>query len=267
MGMHQVVSFLVLYGAPLLFACVLAENLGAPIPSIPMLLAMGALIGAGDHSFMPMWALAVLAVVLADWIWYFVGQRKGHSVLRLLCRISLEPDSCVSSTRSWFQKLGAWALVITKFVPGLGIIAAPMAGLTHMRLWKFVIADGAGAMLWSGTYLGAGYLFRTQLEELAAKLAQTGVSLFVGVACLVIGWVAYKYWQRRRFLRNLRVARLTPEELKARLNDFVILDLRSATEVEWDGMKLPGAIRIELRKLAERHEEIPRDRDIVLYCT
>jgi membrane protein DedA with SNARE-associated domain len=265
--MHQTLEFLIHHGSWVLFTWVLAEQLGAPVPSVPILLATGALIGIERESFPHAMFVVLGASALADSFWYTLGRRRGDSVLRLLCRISLEPDSCVSSTRDWFKRLGGWALVIAKFVPGLGAIAAPMAGLSRMPVFKFLAADSAGIVVWSGAYLGAGYLFREQLETLADRLLNVGGRFFAIIALAAALWIGWKFWKRRRFMHSLRVARVAPAEVFANLPNFVILDLRSATELELDGMKLPGAIWFDRHELAARHLEIPRDRDVVLYCT
>jgi membrane protein DedA with SNARE-associated domain len=228
---------------------------------------MGALIGLGRYSFAEAAALALIASVAADAAWFVIGQRRGQSVLRLLCRVSLEADSCVSSTRFWFRRMGAWVLVIAKFFPGLSTIAPPMAGLSRMSWWKFLAADTAGSALWAGTFLGLGFVFRSQLEDLGNELALLGRWLLLAVAGLLALWIGFKYWQRRRFMRSLRMARLTPQELRVHASEFVILDLRTPDEVSWDGKKIPGAIWMDRRHLEERSKEIPRDREVVLYCS
>jgi membrane protein DedA with SNARE-associated domain len=265
--MHQTLEFLLRHGYWVLFAWVLAEQLGLPVPSLPILLAMGALIGVRHASPAAPIGIAFLAAIAADSGWYLLGRKKGTSVLTLLCRISLEPDSCVSNTRAWFKKLGGWALVIAKFVPGLGTIAPPMAGLSRMPAWKFLSTDGIGVLLWVSVYMGLGYIFREQLEDVGQVAFHTGGWLLAVVSALLGGWISWKYWQRERFIRSLRIARVTPEEVFERLSDYVILDLRSSTEVEFDGMKLPGALWFDRKDLEQRHDEIPRDRDILLYCT
>src|SRR5580704_16117815 len=175
--MHHPMEFLLRHGYPLLFAMVLAEQLGLPIPSGPILLAMGALIGDGKYSWAGALSLSMVACVAADGVWYGIGRQKGSSVLKLLCRISLEPDSCVSSTRYWFKRLGAWALVVAKFVPGLSNIATPMAGLSRMPPWKFLTADAAGALLWGTSIMGIGFAFRAQLEHVGDVAARMGKGL------------------------------------------------------------------------------------------
>jgi len=186
--MHQLLDFLVRHGYYVLFGVVLAEQAGLPIPSIPVFLAMGALIGLGNYSFGTSAGAALIAALISDSAWNLVGRKKGSSVLKLLCRISLEPDSCVSTTRYWFRRLGGWAVVIAKFLPGLSTIAAPMAGLSRMPWWKFLALDSAGIVVWAGSYMSIGMVFRTQLEEVAALVARlgSGVAMVTGVAARAV---------------------------------------------------------------------------------
>jgi membrane protein DedA with SNARE-associated domain len=262
--MHHLLEFLIRHGYAVLFAVVLAEQAGMPIPAIPVLLAMGALVGSGYYSFAGSVGAALTAALLADSGWYLVGRARGSSVLKVLCRISLEPDSCVSTTRYWFRRLGGWALVIAKFFPGLSTVAAPMAGLSHMPWWKFGGADGLGAAVWASSFLGLGFAFRMQLEDVAAIVFRTGSWLAAALGGLLTLWLTWKYWKRRRFIKSLIVARITPEELNKRLDEVVLIDLRVAEEVE---DKLPGAIWFNRRELELQAQGIPRDRDVVLYCS
>jgi membrane protein DedA with SNARE-associated domain len=250
----------------ILTAWVLAEEIGLPIPSMPGLLAMGALVGNGKYGFAQALLLTASAVVVADSVWYVLGKFKGNSVLKLLCRVSLEPDSCVSETRSWFRRLEGWALVVAKFIPGLNTVAAPMAGLTRMPVWKFLLADAAGGTLWASSFLGLGFAFHGQLDDVARLLTRTGSRFGVALVGLLASWILYKMYQRRRFIRTLRGARITPEEVQEHLGDFVLIDLRHAEEVAAQG-KIPGALWFDRHELEQHQHEIPRDRDLVLYCS
>lgn len=265
--MHRILEFLLKHGYWVLGAWVMAEQLGIPVPAVPILLAMGALIGVAGYSFPVATMIVLIAAVSADSAWYALGRTKGNSVLNLLCRISLEPDSCVSSTRHWFKRLGAWALVVAKFVPGLSTVATPMAGLSRMPLWKFLSADTAGTLLWSGSIMGVGFVFRAQLEHVGEVTQRLGAWFGALVGGAVLLWLAWKQWQRQRFIKSLKVARIKPEEVLERITEFVIVDLRSELELEVDGMKLPGALWFDRRELALHHQKIPRDRDVILYCT
>src|SRR5580693_2639802 len=268
--MRAIIPFLLRHGYWVLAANVFAEGIGLPIPSLPVLLGMGALSGLGNFSIWTSLGLSVAASLTSDIIWFRLGRVRGLSILNLLCRMSLEPDSCVSNTKSLFARLGARALLIAKFVPGLGATAAPLAGLTRMKPWKFIVADSAGAVLWSGSYLAAGYIFRNQLELAAEQAGRLGSFALLVIGLALGAWVGWKYYQRRRFIRGLRVARVTPEELMSMIvsgTDVAVVDLRHELEVETDNFKLPGAIWMTMEQLEIRHDEIPRDRDVVLYCT
>jgi len=268
--MHGVIPFLLRHGYWVLVVNVFAEQVGLPIPAFPVLLAMGALAGMGEFSIWSAFVLAICAALASDIIWYRLGRKRGHSILNLLCRMSLEPSSCVSNTKTLFGKLGARALLVSKFVPGLGAAAAPMSGLTRMPPAKFLAADVTGAALWSGTYLALGYIFRNQLEVVGEKAEQMGSWLLLVIVLLLSAYIGWKYYQRRRFILGLRAERVTPQELMRMLaagEQVSLVDLRHQIEVAHDSVKLPGAIWITLEELEQRHEEIPRDRDIVLYCS
>ena len=268
--MNEAFEFLLRHGYAVLFGFVFAEQLGLPIPAIPVLLAMGALVGAGQFSLVIAIPVALVAALLSDVIWYQLGRHRGHSILNLLCRISLEPDSCVRRTENVFASHGARALLFAKFIPGLSTAAPPLAGIFRMRLPRFLVWDGAGTLLWVGAFVGTGYLFSTQLERIAAIALRLGawlVAVLVGALAAYIGW---KYVQRRRFIRKLRIARITPEELMRKMEageEIVVVDLRHSLEFEADGVSVPGALRFSPDELDRRHQEIPRDRDVVLYCT
>lgn len=268
--MNQILSFLLLHGYWVVFAFVFAEQVGLPIPALPILLAMGALAGVGRLSYGLAMGLAVMASLAGDVLWYWLGRKRGYSVLNLLCRISLEPDSCVRQTENTFSRFGARALLFAKFVPGLSTAAPPLAGLFRMHPARFLVADGAGAALWIGTFSGIGYFFREQLERAAEYAVGLGGWLGTALVTPLAAYILWKVWQRQRFLHRLRVARITPLELKHLLDGgeaVMIVDVRNPLDVETEGAKLPGALVMAPDELDARHEEIPRDRDIVLYCT
>lgn len=261
-----VMEYLAEHGYAALFGIVLAEQLGAPLPAIPVLLAVGALLGSRGYTAPTALLIAVFASLFADTVWFLIGKRKGVSVLKLLCRISLEPDSCVSSSRHWFRRFGAWLLVIAKFIPGLSTVAPPMAAISKMSLWRFLLSDGLGSALWASVFLGLGFVFRAELELVGDVAGRTGFSL-IGIALV---WAFFKWWQRWRFLRTLRMSRITPEELYRRMEAqeaLTVLDLRQAIELEQTSKKIVGALWVDRGRLGELHGTIPRDQDIILYCT
>src|SRR5262245_7079995 len=267
--MQRSTEFLIRNGPTVLFLWVLAEQLGLPIPALPALFAAGALARSEGLSPWGPLATAMAAALLADVVWYEIGRRRGGKVMNLLCRISLEPDSCVRQTEDLFSRQGARSLVVAKFVPGLSTAAPPLAGIFGMRFQRFLLFDSAGAFLWAGGAILAGYVFSEQLEDVAAAAARMGG--FAGIlAAVVVRYVLVKSINRRRFLRKIRIARIRPEELKDMLDaheDIVIVDLRSSLDFEAEPETIPGALRIDRDDLVHQYEKIPRDRDIILFCT
>jgi membrane protein DedA with SNARE-associated domain len=268
--MHRIFEFLIKHGYAVVLAWVFAEQLGVPTPSLPVLLAAGALAGSGRLSFWGCLALVASASLAADSIWYTLGKTRGIRILQLLCKISLEPDSCVRRTEGIFAKQGARSLLIAKFIPGLGTVAPPLAGIFHMRARKFLVFDGLGAALWGFCILSTGYIFSEQIEVIAEQAARLGSGLAVLLIAILAGWIVKKWLNRRKFLRELRIARITPQELKQKLDEgenVVIVDLRHSLDFEADPETIPGAFRIDAQELAEKNERLPRDREVVLYCT
>jgi membrane protein DedA with SNARE-associated domain/rhodanese-related sulfurtransferase len=268
--MSATVEFLEHYGYLLLFAWVLAEQLGLPFPSAPILLAAGALAGRQRMNLELVIVLPIATVVICDSFWYELGRLKGMKVLQWLCRVSLEPDSCVRRTQVRFKRNGPWELVVAKFVPGMSAVASPLAGTTRMPLQRFVLCDGLGAVLWVGAYTGAGYVFSGDLEDVASHLSFLGHGLFAVLLAGLLLYVGWKYFNRWRFLRKLRIGRISPEELHRRMNageDIVVVDLRHTLEFEAEPQTIPGAVHMDTAELEEAVDVIPRDRDIVLFCS
>lgn len=268
--MEQALGFVLRHGNAVLFAVVLGEQLGLPIPAAPVLLAAGALGAMGKLALGPALLLAVVASLGADFLWYQLGKHRGPSILGFLCRISLEPDSCVRRTENVFARHGARALLVAKFIPGLSTAAPPLAGMIGMPVPRFLLFSAGGAFFWAGAYVGLGYLFSTQLELAGEWLGRLGTWLGVLVCGALAAYIAWKYVQRQRFLRQLRIARITAEELLSKLEGgeaVVVVDLRSDLQVEGDALRLPGALHVHPDELEARHREIPRDREIVLYCS
>jgi membrane protein DedA with SNARE-associated domain/rhodanese-related sulfurtransferase len=261
---------LITYGYLLLFLWVLVEQFGIPLPATPVLLAAGALSAEGQISFPLALAAGVGASLIADTAWFHIGRRYGHHVLRILCKLSLEPTICVRRTQDSFGRRRQVTLMIAKFVPGLATLAPPVAGENGMRYGEFLFFDGIGATLWVGALLAAGRLFGDALKRDPSLLNWAG--RFSG-ALLVLGIVGFfliRLARRRMVLKSLVAARLEPEELKRQLDagePVYIVDLRHPLELLPEPFKLPGALHFSPDTLTARHLEIPRDRDIVLYCT
>ncbi len=267
--MDEVTQFLIRHGGIVLFAVVLAEQVGLPIPAVPVLLAAGALAGAGKMNLALAVLLGVTACLLGDLIWYYLGRHRGAGVLKVLCRISLEPDSCVRRTESFFFRHGMRSLVLAKFIPGLSTATPALAGLFKVSVGRFLLYNGLGALLWTAAFVAPGYLFSDQLEWVAAQAARLGSSLVVLVAGALALYIAYKYVHRQILLRELRIARITPDELKQLLDaghEPVIVDLRQPLDRQANPYSIPGALWMAVEDLEHRHHEIPRDRDVILFC-
>ena len=268
--MTGTVDFLVRHGYLLLFAWVFVEQLGLPLPSAPLLLAAGALAGTHRMNLELAIAVPILTVVICDFFWYQLGRLKGIAVLQWLCRISLEPDSCVRRTQVRFARNGSWELTVARFVPGMSVVAVPLAGIIRMPLQRFALFDGLGATLWAVGYIGTGYVFSDELDDVASHLAFLGRGLFALLLAGLLLYIGWKYFNRWRFLRKLRIARISPEELHQRMlsgEDIVVVDLRHTLEFEAEPETIPGAMHMDTAELEEAVNVIPRDRDIVLFCS
>jgi membrane protein DedA with SNARE-associated domain len=262
-------EFLIRHGWQVLFVWVLAEQLGVPVPAFPLLLAAGALGRRSAIGLPAAFAAALAASLLADIFWYEIGRRRGTAVMRFLCRISLEPDSCVRRTEDLFSRHGARSLLVAKFVPGLSTAAPPLAGIFRMRFSRFLLFSAIGAALWAGGTMLAGYLLSDQLEALVQAAERFGSLLGFALAGLV-AYMVLKWINRRRFLHKLRIARIHPEELKRRLDageELVIIDLRSSVDFEAAPETIPGSLRVDQDAFVTQHQRIPRDREIILFCT
>ena len=261
---------LLTYGYLLLFGWVLVEQLGIPLPATPVLLAAGAISADGPISFSLALLVGVAAALVADTTWFLIGRSHGHHILRLLCELSLEPTTCVRRTQDSFGRRRGVLLMFAKFIPGLGTLAPPVAGQNGMGFGPFLMYDGIGATLWVGSLLVAGRFFGRLLARNPQLLNWAG--RFSG-ALLLLGVTAFflvRLYRRRVVLKKLAASRLEPADLKSQLDageQVFIVDLRHPLELMADPFTLPGAQHFAPDTLAARHSEIPRDRDIVLYCT
>lgn len=258
------------YGLSLVALNVLLNQLGLPVPVVPTLIVAGALAANGQLPFAALFFASVLACVLADSVWYWVGQKYGIRVLKTLCRVSLEPDSCVSETQGRFERWGVNSLLIAKFVPGLATIAPPLAGAMRIGWARFIALSTAAAMLWVGAGLLAGMLFKMQIERLLIRLDDIG-SMAFGIALVLLGaYVGYKWWERTRFYKTLRMARISVAELQQLIQNGsqpLIIDVRSSSARDLEPRWIPGAVHISLPDVDARLKELSRERDIILYCT
>jgi membrane protein DedA with SNARE-associated domain len=268
--MASALELLIRYGYAVVIGAVFAEQIGLPFPSEPFLLAAGGLVGAGRLHVAVVLLGAGIASLVGDTVWYWIGRTRGPRVLGWLCRLSLEPDSCVRRTQGMFGTYGAPSLLVAKFVPGLSTVAPPLAGIAGMPLRDFLVFSGLGGLAWAGAYVALGWLFSSQLQLVAAYLEQLGSGALALIVAALVGYIAWKAIARQRFLRKIRIARITPEQLKTMLDDGVdvmIVDVRDRLDFEAEQAIIPGALHLTTQELESRHHEIPRERDIVLYCT
>jgi membrane protein DedA with SNARE-associated domain len=267
LSLEQAADFLISNGYALLFGWVLLEQMGLPIPAAPLLIAAGALARAGKMNLTFAVASAFIAAILADLFWYSLGRYRGGRILKLLCRISLEPDSCVRRTQNLFVRHGVHSLLVAKFVPGLNTAAPTLAGIFRLPVRRFMIFASLGAFFWVITVTSLGLILSDQLEQIALRWGGWLVAVLAGSLAAYVLW---KFIQRRRFLRRLRIARITPKELMGKLTageNISIVDLRQPIDIEAFPQMIPGALRIAMEEIEDRHGEIPRDRDVVLYCS
>lgn len=262
--------FFIRYGYLVVFAWVMAVQLGAPLPSTPLLLTAGTLTGT-HHLRLPLVIAAALGgSLIADSVWYAFGKRYGSAVVRIVCRLSLESSACVRKTEGYFSRRGPSALLVAKFIPGLAILAPPIAGQSGMAYGRFLAFDALGVLLWAGTATLGGRIFGDVLMRHPQALSWTAHFFLALFLLLVLGFLAWRLFQRRAFVRSVRLARLEPTDLKRMMDDgepVFIVDLRHPLDYLPDPRTLPGALSLTPDKLMAESTRIPRDQEIVLFCT
>jgi membrane protein DedA with SNARE-associated domain/rhodanese-related sulfurtransferase len=268
-------AFFVHYAYAILFLWVLVEQMGLPVPSIPLLLTAGTLSATGQVRLEFVLPAVLIACAIADSFWYWLGRRYGNAVLKLLCRLSFEADTCVVKTEGYFQRRGAVTLLFAKFVPGLATVAAPIAGQTGMPYARFLAFDLGGSLIWALVYVIIGRFFGDVMERSRMLLSVMGhfaVAIFV---LAVLGLMFQRFWKQRSFLKSVRQMRLEPQELATMIETAArqgnippfIVDLRHPLDYLPDPRVLPGAVRVSPSDLTSHQALLPRDRDVILYCT
>lgn len=263
-------ALLAQYGLALVFANVLLEQVGAPVPAVPTLIMSGTLAAEGKASVAELFGVATLACLIGDGIWYAAGRRYGLGVLRLLCKVSLSPDSCVRQTESRFGKWGSTTLVFGKFIPGISTVAPPLAGAMKIGWARFLFFNTLGILLWVGVAIGIGYAFHRQIVALLGRFEELGALAVQIVAGLLAAFIAFKWWERQRLFRMLRLARISVGELRKLMDagqQPVVIDVRSSAVRDLDGRFIPGALEMDLADVDRRGEALPIDREIVFYCS
>lgn len=259
------------YGILLVAGNVFLEQLGLPIPAMPVLVVAGALV-AQDRMGGPQVLGAVLAAALvADTLWFLLGRRYGWHILRLLCGLSLSTDTCVQKTSSAYDRFGLRALLFAKFVPGLNAVSVPVAGALKTPFLRFLGYDAAGTAIWAGAGIGLGAVFHPQVDALLDLLGRFGSGAFGLLVAGLALYLAVRLWQRQKTLADLRMARLTPQVLAERLlkgdDTLVTVDVRNRLARRDEPRKIPGALVVDLGELDAKLREIPFEKDVALYCT
>jgi membrane protein DedA with SNARE-associated domain/rhodanese-related sulfurtransferase len=270
--MGNIVSLFAQHGLLAIFGAVLVEQLGAPVPALPFLLLAGVAAASDGVFAVKAVAVATLASMLADTLWFFAGRRYGRRVLALLCRISISPDSCVRQSELSFARRGVATLVVAKFVPGLSTLAPPLAGALGMRTASFAVFNLAGTVLWAGSGIAVGLLFHNQIERLLENLNDLGSIALALIAGLLGLYVAWRVWRRLRMARAMgRLPRVRPDELAELIAQgvaLVIVDVRTAAIQSVMDERIPGARHIELATIESVPiDDWPEGAQIITYCS
>jgi membrane protein DedA with SNARE-associated domain/rhodanese-related sulfurtransferase len=258
------------YGLPFIFGNVLIEQLGLPIPSILVLFLAGAASARGEISFAAALILAIFASLMADSLWYEIGRKKGGMVLSTVCRISLNPDSCVRQTELFLARWGLPSLLIAKFIPGFSMVASPTVGSMKKPRFIFWLFDGVGAGLWAGSALVGGVVFSDAIERILSGMTHFGRLAGVAIVLALALFIFVKYIQRRRFYQSLQMLRISVEDLKRLIDEGyepLVLDVRSQVSRSIDPDRIPGAGEISLEDPHANLADLPRDREIITYCS
>jgi len=271
--MEELANQLGRYGLPLVFFNVLLEQAGLPIPATPVLVLSGALAARGEMSVSLVLLTAAFASLLADAVWFVLGRRQGRRILKKICRISLNPESCVRQTERLFDRYGLYSITVAKFIPGFSTVAPPLAGAMGVGAVRFAVATSAGALLWAGGSMAIGWIFHGTIEHVADWLESLGFWGLLILGVLLFGFIAFKVWKRRRFYRLLQMSRISPADLRSLLdgpNDTMVFDVRTDSGRRHDPRRIPGALVLHAEDpndLDAKLAALPRDRDIILYCT
>jgi membrane protein DedA with SNARE-associated domain/rhodanese-related sulfurtransferase len=267
--MSNLILLIQTYGVLIVFGTVLFEQIGLPIPAMPILIVAGALSVGGEISWVACLAASLAACLISDFFWFRAGRFYGKRVLRLLCKISLSPDSCVSQTEDKFNRFGSKSLVAAKFIPGFNTIAPPLAGAMGTSTARFLAFTGAGGLLWSGVGIGAGIWFHNSVGDVLDTLDTMGGVALAGVAALLGLFVLYKYIERRRFLASLPIERIQVHELRELIDAGqapLIVDARSLTAQQLEAA-IPGSLNYLSCAPGEMMASLDKDRHIVVYCS
>lgn len=267
---NLVFTFLENYGYTLIFLWVFADQAALPVPSIPLLVAAGATAAAGQLDLTTVVIVASIATLLADSLWYVLGRYGGSRAITTVCRLSLEPDSCASTTRQAFSRYGPVTLIIAKYLPGVQTLAPASTGFVGVPFLGFLALDALGTAVYLGPFLALGFFFESQVAAMIMLLEDISGGIGLGFVVLILIYGIFKGVQWALFLRGHRLRRLTAEDLDQRMKDgapTTIVDLRQRLDYEQNPNAIPGSLRIPIDEVPRRRDEIPTRYDVVLVCT
>ena len=268
--MEEMTGLLAQHGLLLVFANVLLTQSGVPVPAIPILIIAGAFVSQGQIALVPLILVSMTASLIGDTLWYLAGRRYGYRVLRTLCRITIEPDSCVKQTENIFERWGAPSLMVAKYVPGFATVAPPLAGTMRLGMAPFLAYSAVAAVLWAGLPVALGMIFHAEVERALEWLEGMGAGAAVVIVAVVAIYVGVKALERYMLIRLLRMVRIGVEELRELMERNVkpvVLDVRSATARKLDPRRIPGAIWVDIAAPQAALVAVPPDRDLVVYCS
>ncbi len=267
--MSSLLSLVIEHGLWLVFAATLAARVGLPVPAAPFLVVAGALAAGGQLSWVEVLAAAIVGNIIGDGMWFWAGRRWGYRVLTLLCRISISPDSCVRQSEAFIVRWGGSSLLAAKFVPGVSVVAPPMAGALGMSIVAFLGFETLAAAIWAGLLMALGWVFASQIEQVLDVLETLGAAAVGVLVVLVAAYLALRWWRRRLFLRGLAMPRIDVGELASLMSAEpkpIVVDVRSDAARAIDARRIPGAIGVELGDIARLARQWPHERELVLYC-
>jgi len=268
--MQEMMNLLSQHGLAIVFANVLLTQVGVPVPAVPMLIVAGAFVAQGQLALVPLLAVTVFASLLGDLPWYLAGRRYGYRILRTLCRVALEPDSCVKQTENIFERWGPPSLMVAKYIPGFATVAPPLAGTMKLAAPWFLLYSAIAALLWAVLPIVIGIAFQAEVERALAWLEGMGTGALIVIAGVIALYVGVKLVERYLLIRFLRMVRITVDELRTVLLDGmppVILDVRSASARRLDPRHIPGAIPVDMAAPEAHLGAVLPDRDVIVYCS
>ncbi len=270
--MNDLLSMMARHGYALVFVLLFAEAIGLPFPAAIALVAAGAAVASHALGASSVILAAIIALMIGDIAQFWLGRYTGWALLGFLCRLSMNPETCMLRSAESFYKRGKQTLLIAKFVPGVNTMAAPLAGSMKMHFAQFVRLDFAGSLLYVVTYLLVGYLSRDFLAATLRSFHAAGLAMEGVVIAALAAYAIYRILQFHKYRKYDVVPRVQAQELADRLAEegagrVQIVDVRSHGYYDAGSERILGSIRIEPNNLDEETKNLPKDKDIYLYCT